>query len=440
LVPPLLVMDHAKKFELDFVFHSNKIEGNKLSRGQTESALQTNALHSLSTEEKEVANLRDAYRWVLDTYESSIESTGSYLREVNKILLRGIENEAGAYRTKDVDISGVDYTPPPWGSVDNYMQSLTDEIRSSKGKTSGIELAVRAHTKFVAIHPFVDGNGRSARLLMSAILLAHDLPILILNSDDKSRYLTALEYSNDGALDSLLSLFLDIMKQTLSEFSDRGLNAGSLEVEDTSSVLQVVSNPESSNQVKDNESSSVDPRKRLLNRLKQKTHKRRESNKVTYEAWKNAFEMFRNELSSYLEDLDQLEEFREAGYVIDFETYDLVTEDRFDAFWARRDMSKTWCSSVVISNSIDSYGLMLEFECVSERLRRLVPAIAPVSCKLAIGGEKTGNWLPLKSEPIKLREIGYMDGDLVFLDDNSELIKSGLTQIFDELLGDLLGE
>jgi hypothetical protein len=141
-----------------------------------------------------------------------------------------------------------------------------------------------------------------------------------------------------------------------------------------------------------------------------------------------------------MEELDQLEDFREAGYTFDIEQFDMVTEERFDAFWARRDISKTWFSSIAISNSLESYGLMFQFGGVSDKLRKLMPSIAPVTSTLAIGGELTGSWLPLKDEPIKLREIGYADGDLVFLDYNGKLIQEGLTDIFDELIGDLLGE
>ena len=216
------IVAHAKRNRNDFIFHSNKIEGNPLSRGQTEGTLKSTGQSTVSLEQREVLNLAAAYEWMLENCDGSIDQLTGFVRELNRRLLDGIEKNAGAYRTESVSIGGVEYQPPPPGSVDDFMSKLSTEIRDSHGKTSGLELSVRAHTKLVAIHPFVDGNGRSSRLLMAAILMAHELPIVVLNSDDKERYLGALSKSNGGSLDSLLDLFADLMEQSLLDVRELG--------------------------------------------------------------------------------------------------------------------------------------------------------------------------------------------------------------------------
>jgi len=114
----------------------------------------------------------------------------------------------------------MDFEPPPSGSVPAFMEILQAEIQDGCKGRSIIEFASTIHTKFVFIHPFVDGNGRTARLLMNAILWIHKSPGIIVNAIDKPRYLDALSKSNDGDLSPLLSFFIDGYKKEYSLFLD----------------------------------------------------------------------------------------------------------------------------------------------------------------------------------------------------------------------------
>jgi Fic family protein len=430
------LIKHANRNELDFVFHSNKIEGNTLSRGETELALKSTKANGASKSEQEAVNLRNAYRWVIETYYGCNETFSLFVREVNKKLLDGIEEKAGVFRTVEVTLSRVAYIPPPWGSVDEFISQLGKEVNLAQANTSGLELAVRVHTKFVAIHPFVDGNGRTARLLIAAILLNSDLPVLVLNADDKERYLSALGRSNDGSLDSLLNFYMEIMEQTLQELED--LDQGEIGSLDLTGSVQddnlLPTKEELSTEAGDNKKSLG----RLLSILKKKKNERKEAQVATYSAWRSAFEMFRNEVASYITGLDTMDEFQEAGYDIKFNEFDIVNEYRFDEFWARRNLSHTWFCSLTICNGIECYGLMFQFARCSDTLRALDPATAPVTCTLAIGGQITGAWMPVGEEPINLREIGYANGRLIYMDYDGKLVMVGLNDILNELIADLL--
>jgi molecular chaperone DnaK (HSP70) len=122
------LIEHANRNELDFVFHSNKIEGNTLSRGETELALKSTKTKGVSKSEQEAVNLRNAYRWVIETYHGCNETFSLFVREVNKKLLDGIEEKAGVFRTEEVTLSRVAYKPPPWGSVDEFISQLGKEV------------------------------------------------------------------------------------------------------------------------------------------------------------------------------------------------------------------------------------------------------------------------------------------------------------------------
>lgn len=453
------LLEHARRNELDFIFHSNKIEGNKLSKGQTESALKSKVHTGISKDQREALNLRDTYEWLLDHFEGAVEHPAAFARELNRRLLDGIESNAGAFRTEDVTINGVAYKPPPWGSVDAYMTQFGKELGSSEGRTSGLELAVRAHTKLAAIHPFVDGNGRTARLLAAAILLAHGLPVVVLNSGDKGRYLDALEKSNTGTLDSLLKLFAELLEASLEELENHQAEVRIYRQEGANESIALSEAPakeregersrghgpetphsrfEAVSKAQTASAAKKGAHARLVKALRKKKNLRREIQKATYPAWRSAFEMFRNELDAYTAQIDGMEDFREAGYELRVEHYDIVSEDRFEEFWTRRDQSNTWFCTIEISNAMESTALMLQFGRCSHNLRGLGEGVAPVSCHLAIGGQERGVWLPLRDEPIRLREIGYANGELIFLDYGGSRVDTALHELFDDLIADVL--
>jgi len=168
------------------IFHSNKIEGNLLSKGETAHVLSSDGT-GLTTPEREAKNLEGAYRWVLDNLESCIASPEAFIRHVNSTILRGVTSHAGEYRKGSVKLAGMNFVPPTAESVPAFMQQLGNEIRMGRGDRSGVECAVAFHTKLVWIHPFNDGNGRSARLLLNAYLLSQNLPVVVVNHADRER-------------------------------------------------------------------------------------------------------------------------------------------------------------------------------------------------------------------------------------------------------------
>jgi hypothetical protein len=274
-------------------------------------------------------------------------------------------------------------------------------------------------------------------LLIAAILLNYNLPVLVLNADDKERYLSAIGRSNDGSLDSLLNFYMEIMEQTLQELE--GLDNVEIVSSDSAVLGQDDNLPPTKEGISTDAGDNQKSLGRLLFILKKKKDERKEAQVATYPAWKSAFEMFRNEVASYAARLDTMDEFREAGFELKFHEFDIVNEHRYDEFWARRNLSLTWFCSLTICNGIECYGLMMQFARCSDALRALEPATAPVTCTLAIGGQYTGAWMPVGEEPIKLREIGYANGRLIYMDYDGKLIGEDLGDILNELVADLLG-
>ncbi|MHC5074751.1 MAG: Fic family protein, partial [Planctomycetota bacterium] len=190
----LLSEENIIKYSLDqmllLVFHSNKIEGNPLTKGETETVIDKNDPTGLSKGEREAYNLERTYKWMLENYNACVEEPEGFIRTLNRKILEETSRGGGEYRLKPVKISGMDFKPPISSAVPSFMEKLADELKEGASERSIIEFAATMHTKLVAIHPFIDGNGRTARLLMNAILLKYSLPPIIVNFADKQRYLT----------------------------------------------------------------------------------------------------------------------------------------------------------------------------------------------------------------------------------------------------------
>jgi len=204
---------------LEVIFHSNKIEGNPLTKGETAHVISGDAT-GLDVHEQEAKNLETAYQWMLDNVESCITSPEAFIRHINGCILRGVAHHGGEFRKGPVKLSGMDFVPPVAGSVSAFMQQLGNEIRSGRGDRSAVECAVAFHTKLVWIHPFNDGNGRTARLLLNAYLLSQGLPVLVVNYADRERYLQCLAEANGGELSALLEFMIECFGNSSPNWSD----------------------------------------------------------------------------------------------------------------------------------------------------------------------------------------------------------------------------
>ena len=130
-----------------------------------------------------------------------------------------------SYRTGPVTISGSIYPPPGPESVPVKMAEfgrwLSDISVPADDAFAGVEgffAAAVAHTWLVTVHPFVDGNGRMARLLMNLLLMRHGYPIAIVTKEDRLRYYDALEFSQACDLTPFVVLVAECIKESLKEY------------------------------------------------------------------------------------------------------------------------------------------------------------------------------------------------------------------------------
>lgn len=211
--------------ELEYTYESNRIEGNTLTLRETDLVVNegmTIAGKSLR-EHLEAINHRDAIDFVKELVQEDLEFSESVLRDIHNIVLRSIDREnAGRYRRVPVMISGSKYLPPQPYLIEKLMEEYFAFYEKNKVSLHPVLLAAEMHERLVTIHPFIDGNGRTARLVMNLILLRQGYLIANIKGDAEARlsYYQTLEQAQISGDRSGFHYFI---AQTVEESLERYL-------------------------------------------------------------------------------------------------------------------------------------------------------------------------------------------------------------------------
>jgi Fic family protein len=207
-------------FRVELTYTSNAIEGNTLTRRETALVVEkglTVGGKSL-VEHLEAVNHARAVDWIREQVaRRPRDLDGRDILELHTVVLKGIDDaNAGRYRKVAVRISGSMVVLPNPVKVPGLMEEFAAWLRSAPG-LHPVELAAEAHYRLVTIHPFVDGNGRTARLLMNLILLMEGYPAAIIQKRERLAYITALEKAQlGGSKDDYLKLIARAVERSLN--------------------------------------------------------------------------------------------------------------------------------------------------------------------------------------------------------------------------------
>ncbi|MFH1650123.1 MAG: Fic family protein [Candidatus Woesearchaeota archaeon] len=181
-------------FRIDLTYNSNAIEGNSLSLSETKIILEEGlTIGGKSMKEHlEATNHSQAINMV-DSLVHKKTITELDVLNLHAIILDRIDpNNAGFYRHGAVRISGTTYSPPNPAKVPELMKEVY-ALLNTRGEP--IEIAAQAHQRFVDIHPFIDGNGRTARLLLNLYLMRSGYPPVIILRAERVQYIRAIMQS-----------------------------------------------------------------------------------------------------------------------------------------------------------------------------------------------------------------------------------------------------
>jgi Fic family protein len=187
-----------EKLVVEWTYNSNAIEGNTLTMSETKVVLEGITVGGKSmVEHLETINHREAILFIEELISNKENLTEWNLKTIHALILKEIDNKnAGKYRTENVLISGAKHIPPKHFELNYLMQKILDEYQNDWAKLHPIVRATLLHGEFVKIHPFVDGNGRTARLLLNFELMRSGYTPIIIKNDQRADYYDVLDLAH----------------------------------------------------------------------------------------------------------------------------------------------------------------------------------------------------------------------------------------------------
>ena len=221
---PLAVLEKLRgQFAIELAYNSNAIEGNSLTLRETKLVIEEGITirGKPLREHFEAINHQKAFHLLEEVVQHKGPISEQIILNLHKLILTGINDTyAGRYRDINVRIIGAVKSPPRFEKVEREMGRFAEFLAANPDRLDPVELAAVAHYKLVEIHPFADGNGRTARLLMNLILMKYDYPIAIIECETEKRkaYYAAIRAAHAGNLDMFELLVAEYVNQTADKY------------------------------------------------------------------------------------------------------------------------------------------------------------------------------------------------------------------------------
>lgn len=210
-------VEFNKWLKTELAYTSNAIEGNTLTRKETQLVIEENLTSSSKPLKNyiEAVNHAKAFCKILELIESNSNLDEKAVLDIHRTILVGLDDtNAGFYRSCRVRISGSNTILPNPLKVPVLMEDFYKWL--SENIDNEPLTAIMAHLKFVSIHPFTDGNGRTARLLMNALLLKYGYAPIIVRPTDRKKYLSAIEnYQVKNDEEAYIKFMLRILNRSM---------------------------------------------------------------------------------------------------------------------------------------------------------------------------------------------------------------------------------
>ena len=247
-----------QKFRLDWNYHSNHLEGNSLTYGETKALI----LFGIIAQGKplkdtlEITGHNEAINWVLEMVQGERPLTENFIRELHSLLLQDSYKES---KNAKGEIVPRKITSGKYKTTPNHVQTATGEIfyfatpeetpakmtellgwyneKTNEKEPNPILIAAEFHYKFIRIHPFDDGNGRTARILMNFILMQFGFPPVIVKTEDKTNYFAALKFADARNIEAFITYITQNLNRSL-QIMIAGANGEDIEEDDGSIKIQ----------------------------------------------------------------------------------------------------------------------------------------------------------------------------------------------------------
>ncbi len=207
------------EFLIEYTYNSNAIEGNTLTLQETALVLEGITVDKKPLKDHlEAVGHRDAFLYVQDLVKNNVPFSESIIKQIHTLVLMDRPDDRGVYRRIPVRIMGAFHVPPDPILVLEEMENLVAEFVGNK-KLHPIERAALFHLRFEGIHPFVDGNGRTGRLILNLMLMQAGYPPINVKYSDRKRYYEAFDaYYRDAMPKTMTEIIVTCIQTELKRF------------------------------------------------------------------------------------------------------------------------------------------------------------------------------------------------------------------------------
>lgn len=181
-------------FLVEFTYNSNAIEGNTLTLQETAMVLEGVTIDQKPLKEHlEIIGHRDAFQYVESLVSDKVEVSEYFIKNIHSLVLMDKPDDKGVFRCIPVRIVGAFHEPPQPYMIEPMLNELMVKHNQRKSKMHLVEAVALFHLDFEGIHPFIDGNGRTGRLLINLELMQHGYPAIDVKFTDRKKYYQAFD-------------------------------------------------------------------------------------------------------------------------------------------------------------------------------------------------------------------------------------------------------
>jgi Fic family protein len=217
-IPAYVLSKIKESLFIEWTYNSNSIEGNTLTLLETKMVLEDGmTIHGKSLREHfEALNHQEAIEHIEKLVSAKSMLSATDVMDIHSLVLQKIEKEySGRYRTFGVRVQGANFLPPNALKVSQLMDELLDWLNNEDIELHPLIKATIYHHRFVWIHPFIDGNGRTVRLTFNLNLMRDGFAPVIILRNDRKKYYDALNKADLGDYSKLLLLVLQAAERSL---------------------------------------------------------------------------------------------------------------------------------------------------------------------------------------------------------------------------------
>ena len=210
-----------EEFLINFTYNSNAIEGNTLTLQETALILK----EGITIDKKplkdhlEAVGHKEAWLYVEELVKQKVQISEKVIKEIHSLVLMDKREDRGVYRRVPVTIMGAIHTPPQPYQVPLLMEQLITKYQQM-ASLHVIERVSLFHLEFEAVHPFIDGNGRTGRLLLNLELMKEGYPPINIKFGDRKRYYNCFRsyHSNSNDPSEMVSLVKQYVEEELTRY------------------------------------------------------------------------------------------------------------------------------------------------------------------------------------------------------------------------------